>query len=75
LQNGLVLVSGKTSVLRQCILSLTICAMEMQEAMTKSLPETLLSLSKISATIALSIPKLEFLSSILNLNLILLNFN
>jgi len=64
LQNGLVLVSGKTSVLRQCILSLTICAMEMQEAMTKSLPETLLSLSKISATVPLSIPKLEFLSSI-----------
>jgi tuberous sclerosis protein 2 len=48
--------------------------MEMQEAMTKSLPETLLSLSKISATVALSIPKLEFLSSILNLDLIFLKF-
>lgn len=63
LQNGLVSVSGKTSVLRQCILSLTICAVEMQDAMTKCLPETLLSLSKISATVPLSIPKLEFLSS------------
>ncbi|CAG2101678.1 unnamed protein product [Medioppia subpectinata] len=68
LQNGLVLVSGRTSVLRQNILSLTICAVEMQEAMTKCLPDTLLSLSKISATVPLSIPKLEFLSNVILLS-------
>ncbi|CAG2164408.1 unnamed protein product [Oppiella nova] len=68
LQNGLVLVSGRTSVVRQNILSLTICAVEMQEAMTKCLPDTLLSLSKISATTPLSIPKLEFLSNVILLS-------
>jgi hypothetical protein len=54
-------------VLRQCILSLTICAMEMQKQMTKQLADTLLSLSKISATVQLAIPKLEFLSSIISI--------
>lgn len=61
LQNGL-LVTGKCLVSRQCILALTVCAIEMQDAMMKLLPEILANLSKISAIVPLAIPKLEFLS-------------
>lgn len=47
----------------QCISALTICTLEMRDVMVKLLPETLLSLSKISATVYIAIPLLEFLSS------------
>lgn len=47
----------------QCISALTICTLEMRDVMVKLLPETLLSLSKISATVYVAIPLLEFLSS------------
>lgn len=46
-----------------CIAALTICTLEMREAMVKMLPEVLLNMSKISATIYIAIPVLEFLSS------------
>lgn len=46
-----------------CISALTLCTLEMKEAMLKMLPGVILSLSKISATLALAIPMLEFLSS------------
>lgn len=48
---------------RQCVFALTLCVLEMQDAMVKLLPEVLLNLSKISATVHIAIPILEFLSS------------
>lgn len=43
--------------------SLTTCTLEMRDAMNKLLTEVLLNLSKISATVYIAIPILEFLSS------------
>lgn len=48
---------------RQCVMALTTCTLEMKDAMYKLLPEVLLNLSKISATVHIAIPILEFLSS------------
>ena len=48
---------------RQCVMALTMCTLEMRDAMYKLLPEVLLNLSKISATVLIAIPILEFLSS------------
>lgn len=48
---------------QQCITALTICTLEMKDVMVKVLPEALLILSKISATVHIAIPILEFLSS------------
>lgn len=48
---------------KHCIAALTICTLEMREVMVKLLPEVLLNLSKISATVHIAIPVLEFLSS------------
>jgi tuberous sclerosis protein 2 len=48
---------------RQCVTALTTCTLEMKDAMYKLLPGVLLSLSKISATVHIAIPILEFLSS------------
>jgi len=48
---------------RQCVMALTTCTLEMKDAMYKLLPGVLLSLSKISATVHIAIPILEFLSS------------
>ncbi len=39
------------------------CLLEMRDAMVKLLPDVLLNLSKISATVHVAIPTLEFLSS------------
>ncbi|KAI1307708.1 Tuberin [Halotydeus destructor] len=50
---------------RQCILALTLCIMETQDMMSKLLPEMLLSISKISSTRTLAVPKLEFLSNLI----------
>lgn len=47
----------------QCVTSLTICTLEMRDAMNKLLSEVLLNLSKISATVYIAIPIIEFLSS------------
>lgn len=48
---------------KQCINALTICTLEMQDVMVKMLPEVLLDLSKVSATVHIASPILEFLSS------------
>ncbi|KAG1709737.1 Tuberin [Nymphon striatum] len=50
-----------------CINALTDCTLEMQEVMYKLLPEVLLSLSKISATVGISSSILEFLSTLIML--------
>lgn len=51
----------------QCVTALTICLLEMRDAMVKLLPEVLLTLTKISTTVHVAIPTLEFLSSALNM--------
>ncbi|XP_075678387.1 TSC complex subunit tuberin isoform X3 [Dermatophagoides pteronyssinus] len=65
LLNGLIHFSSKMSCLRQCIVSLTICSIEMQTTMNRYLSDTIMQLSKITTTKALAIPKLEFLSNII----------
>lgn len=46
-----------------CMNALRMCALEMPDAMTRFLPEIILSLSKISSTVYVGIPVLSFLSS------------
>ena len=48
---------------RICVQALTVCALEMDDVMMRQLPSVLLNLSKISATVAMAIPLMEFLSS------------
>jgi hypothetical protein len=48
-----------------CIVALTACILEMADSMYKLLPEVLLNLSKISATVHIAIPVLEFLSTLI----------
>ncbi|XP_023241139.1 tuberin-like [Centruroides sculpturatus] len=52
-----------TKCARNSITALIQCTLEMQETMCKLLPGVLLSLSKISATVSIAVPVLEFLSS------------
>ncbi|XP_073996859.1 TSC complex subunit tuberin isoform X2 [Rhodnius prolixus] len=59
---------------RQCVTSLTICILEMRDAMVKLLPEVLLNLSKISATVHIAISILEFLSTLTQLPKVFANF-
>ncbi|KAL1116001.1 hypothetical protein AAG570_005496 [Ranatra chinensis] len=59
---------------RQCVLALTTCVLEMRDAMVKLLPEVLLNLSKISATVHIAIPILEFLSTLTQLPKVFANF-
>ncbi|CAH1389862.1 unnamed protein product [Nezara viridula] len=59
---------------RQCVFALTLCVLEMQDAMVKLLPEVLLNLSKISATVHIAIPILEFLSTLTQLPKVFANF-
>ncbi|XP_063917194.1 tuberin isoform X2 [Zophobas morio] len=59
---------------RQSINSLTICMVDMRETMMKLLPEVLLRLSKISATIYIAMPILEFLSALSQLPTVFANF-
>lgn len=59
---------------RQCVMALTICTLEMRDAMVKLLPEVLLNLSKISATVHIAIPILEFLSTLTRLPKVYANF-
>ncbi|RWS31019.1 hypothetical protein B4U80_07926 [Leptotrombidium deliense] len=53
---------GFTSQANICIHALMLCASEMQDIMFKHMADVVLSLSKISATVNLAIPILEFLS-------------
>ncbi|KAH9503979.1 Tuberous sclerosis 2-like protein [Bulinus truncatus] len=57
-----------------CVTTLRICSLEMKELMMRMLPSVLLSLSKISATIAMAIPVLAFLSSIVRIPELYANF-
>nr|CAH7730250.1 unnamed protein product [Callosobruchus chinensis] len=59
---------------KHCIAALTVCTLEMREVMVKMLPEVLLSLSKISATVHIAIPVLEFLSTLTQLPMVYANF-
>ncbi|XP_054271198.1 tuberin isoform X2 [Macrosteles quadrilineatus] len=59
---------------RQCVMALTSCILEMRDAMVKLLPEVLLNLSKISATVYIAIPILEFLSTLTRLPKVYANF-
>lgn len=54
------LVSKKARI---CVRALTVCAIEVQDIMMRQLPSVLLRLSQISATVAMAIPLMEFLSS------------
>ncbi|KAH9404411.1 Tuberous sclerosis 2-like protein [Tyrophagus putrescentiae] len=65
LKNGLVQFSSKPTWLRQCIISLTICSIEMQTTMNKFLKDIIITLSQISSSKTLAVPKLEFLSNII----------
>ncbi|XP_034935459.1 tuberin [Chelonus insularis] len=56
-----------TRCVGQCITSLTTCTLEMRDAMNKLLPDVLKQLSKISATVHIAIPILEFLSTLTRL--------
>ncbi|XP_012271509.1 tuberin isoform X2 [Orussus abietinus] len=58
----------------QCVTSLTTCTLEMRDAMNKLLSEVLLNLSKISATVHLAIPILEFLSTLTRLPKVFASF-
>ncbi|EFN68657.1 Tuberin [Camponotus floridanus] len=58
----------------QCVTSLTICTLEMRDAMNKLLTEVLLNLSKISATVYIAIPILEFLSTLTRLPKVFASF-
>ena len=46
-----------------CVSCLSVCILEMQQVMVRTLPSVLVKLSQISATVQLAIPVLEFLSS------------
>lgn len=59
---------------RQCVMALTTCTLEMKDAMYKLLPEVLLNLSKISATVHIAIPILEFLSTLTRLPKVFASF-
>uniref|UniRef100_A0AAU7B8N1 Tuberin n=1 Tax=Pyrrhocoris apterus TaxID=37000 RepID=A0AAU7B8N1_PYRAP len=69
LESGLAIRSA-----RQCVFALTLCVLEMQDTMVKLLPEVLLNLSKISATIHIAIPILEFLSTLTQIPKVFVNF-
>jgi len=58
-----------------CIVALTACILEMSGSMYTLLPEVLLNLSKISATVHIAIPVLEFLSTLISLPKVFASFN
>ena len=53
---------------RICVQALSVCMLEMQEVMMRQLPSVLVRLSQISATSAMAIPLMEFLSSMSSLD-------
>jgi len=58
-----------------CIVALTACILEMSSSMNTLLPEVLLNLSKISATVHIATPVLEFLSTLISLPKVFASFN
>ena len=58
-----------------CIVALTAFIFQMSGSMYKLLPAVLLNLSKISATVHISIPMLEFLSTLISLPKVLASFS
>merc|ERR1719481_2453970 len=58
-----------------CIVALTALTLEMPGSMYTLLPEVLISLSKISATVHTAIPMLEFLSTLISLPQVFSSFN
>jgi len=58
-----------------CIVALTSCILEMSGTMYALLPEVLLNLSKISATVHIAIPVLEFLSTLISLPQVFASFS
>lgn len=69
LQAGLVSRSA-----RVCIEGLTLCSLEMRNKMLKLLPLVLLKLSQISATVGVAVSVLEFLSNLIRLPEMYINF-
>lgn len=63
-----------TKCARNSITALIQCTLEMQETMCKLLPGVLLNLSKISATVSIAVPVLEFLSILIRLPQLYVNF-
>ncbi|XP_044760648.1 tuberin isoform X2 [Coccinella septempunctata] len=59
---------------KQLIEALTICCLEMRDVMIKMLPEILLTVSKISPTVVIAIPVLEFLSTLTQLPMVYASF-
>ncbi|KAL3274359.1 hypothetical protein HHI36_015757 [Cryptolaemus montrouzieri] len=59
---------------KQLIEALTICCLEMRDVMVKMLPEILLTVSKISPTIFIAVPVLEFLSTLTQLPMVYASF-
>jgi len=58
-----------------CIVALTSCILEMSGSMYTLIPEVLLNLSKISSTVNIAIPVLEFLSTLVSLPKVFASFN
>ncbi|XP_078096800.1 tuberin isoform X2 [Mustelus asterias] len=59
---------------KQCVVTLTMCIIEMPDIMVKLLPGIILKLTHISATLTMAIPMLEFLSTLVRLPLLYANF-
>nr|XP_033818858.1 tuberin isoform X2 [Geotrypetes seraphini] len=52
---------------KQCVVSLSLCIVEMPEILLKTLPVLIVKLTHISATVTMAIPMLEFLSTLVRL--------
>ncbi|XP_072337688.1 tuberin isoform X2 [Scyliorhinus torazame] len=59
---------------KQCVVTLTMCIIEMPDIMVKLLPGIILKLTHISATLTMAIPMLEFLSTLVRLPPLYANF-
>ncbi|MGH0115421.1 UNVERIFIED_CONTAM: hypothetical protein FKN15_000056 [Acipenser sinensis] len=59
---------------RQCVVSLTMCTIEMPDIMVKLLPALIVKLTHISATVVMASPMLEFLSTLVRLPHLYANF-
>ncbi|XP_062915410.1 tuberin isoform X5 [Mobula hypostoma] len=59
---------------KQCVVTLTMCIIEMPDIMVKLLPGIILKLTHISATLTMAIPMLEFLSTLVRIPPLYANF-
>ncbi|CAH1794876.1 unnamed protein product [Owenia fusiformis] len=59
---------------RLCLAALTVCTLEMQDAMMRLLPSVLVRMSQISATVAMATQLLEFLSNLIRVPKLYANF-